>query len=69
MEDNPYQPPSDQPESAQVRIQRARRRRKLRHLVIGVVGFVVLFSAYWGIRIAFEILNNWLFPINIPVNP
>ena len=56
--ENPYRAPKLDPDTD---LQIRRRQRKLTNFVLTIGLSVVLFVAYWGIRILFWALNRWLF--------
>jgi hypothetical protein len=58
MDENPYKAPEIDP-NAELRAKL--RRRKRINLALTVCLAVVLFVAYWGIRVLFMALNKWLF--------
>lgn len=60
-EPNPYRPPAPDQD---VELRLALRRRKLANRAIFVAIFVVLFAAYWGVRLGIMLINGWLFAHN-----
>lgn len=54
---NPYEAPAP---DFNAELPMIRRRRKLLNIAMIVGLTVVLFVAYWGVRVLFFLLNNWL---------
>jgi hypothetical protein len=54
---NPYSAPAP---DRKVELRAKMRRRKVKYLAQAVALFVLLFPAYWGVRILLGLFNQWL---------
>jgi len=59
MDENPYQPP---PLDWMTEYKMKRRRRKVISFFLTIDLFIVLFTAYMGLKILYVVIANWLFP-------